>query len=313
MLIFFLLCVGLFIVFDIRPAPITIKGRIKQIHSEFSKKSYRKRKNTRDIITLVNGTKKESFVAQNINLARKSLDRSGQKDKMRKVMKFSIGTAVCGVCIGLVMGNILLSIVLAIGLYFLPMWLTQFSVYNYEKLVNQELEVALNMITMSYLRQSDIVSAIKLNLDTIKNPVKLAFQDIVMKIELVGIEPVVALEQSKAVLNNNLYNEWCNALILCMANHTLRDTLPPIVEKFAELKSQQEENSTLMMLPLNEAKGMVAIVAATIPGLALINKDWYDCLAHTTVGQIAISLTFVVIFFTLNKAIKLSKPIEYRI
>ena len=262
---------------------------------------------------MVNGGKKENAVSRNINLARQSLEKSGQQDNLTRVLRISIGTAALGAVIGLVLHNLLLSVVLGVGLYFLPMWLTQFSVFSYEKFINQELEVALNMITMSYMRENDIVAAIRLNLDTIKNPVRQAFVDIVNKIDKTGIEPAIALEQSKAVLNNNLYSEWCSALTLCIDNHTLKDTLRPIVDKFAELKAQQLENETLMMVPFREAVTMILIVLMVIPLLYFINGEWFHFLLYSFPGQVSMGVTAVVIFLTINKAIKLSQPIRYHI
>lgn len=310
---FILCCIGFFFIFDIYPDSINIRSKIKKIQGNYIQQKKKRKKTAKEIVELINGKKREGIVVRNINIARQSLEQSGQKDKLSKVLKISIGTASFGVVIGLIMHNLLLSVVLGIGLYFLPIWMTQFSVFTYEKFICQELEVSLNMITMSYMRENDIVASIRINLDTIKNPVRQVFMDIVNKIEKVGIDPVIALEQSKAVLNNGLYDEWCNALILCVDDHTLKDTLRPIVDKFAELKAQQEENETLMMMPFREIVMMVGLVLFIPILLYFGNKEWFGFLAYSLPGQISMAVTFIVIFFAINKAIKLAKPIDYNI
>ncbi|MEA4934343.1 MAG: ArdC family protein [Lawsonibacter sp.] len=105
--------------------------------------------------------------------------------------------------------------------------------------------------------------------------------------------------------------QWCDSLILCQEDHTLRDTLPPIVNKFSDQKAQQQENETKMMLPLQRALMMIGLTLVFIPLLRLASADWYGNLVNTFWGQLSLVATAIVVLMTLNKAIRLSKPIEY--
>ena len=64
--------------------------------------------------------------------------------------------------------------------------------------------------------------------------------------------------------------------------------------------------------PRKEFITMVVLVVANIPLLYFLNQDWYETLMTSTVGQILLSITVAVIFFSAAKVIKLTKPIEYR-
>ena len=66
-----------------------------------------------------------------------------------------------------------------------------------------------------------------------------------------------------------------------------------------------------MMLPLQRAMMMVGLTVGFIPLLRLANSGWYANLVSTFLGQLALVATAVISLMTINKAIRLSKPIEY--
>ena len=87
----------------------------------------------------------------------------------------------------------------------------------------------------------------------------------------------------------------------------------PIVSKFSDLRIQQEENDTKMMLPLRRAAGMIALTLSVIPICYIANHDWYVNLVSTFLGQISLVITAIIVLITINAAIKLSKPIQYNV
>lgn len=83
--------------------------------------------------------------------------------------------------------------------------------------------------------------------------------------------------------------------------------------KISELKKQQMENETLMLMPLRDIIFMVLITMGAVPLLYFLQPEWYHYLAYSFVGQLVMAIVCVIIFWSINKAIKLSKPIDYRI
>lgn len=272
-----------------------------------------KRERAKDYVRRINGKATESMAVQSRKEAMEVFDRIGQRGRYRKTLRLSLAAAAGGAVLGGMLRNPLLSIVLAVGFYFIPLWLTRFSLYRYDQYLNEELETALSLITTSYTRNNDILTAVMENLDNINEPVKGVFMTFVNNLRYVDANAPAQIERMKAALDNPIWHQWCDSLILCQADHTLRDTLIPIVSKFSDLRIQQEENATKMMLPLQRACGMALLTVCTIPILRISNRDWYYNLVSTFFGQISLVATAIVVLITVNAAIKLSKPIQYNV
>lgn len=244
--------------------------------------------------------------------ARQVYEKTGQSKRYGKTLKLSMLTGAGGALAGLlIFRNPLLALVLAMGGYFLPLWTSQFSQYRYDKFLNEELETALSLITTSYTRGNDILAAVKENLPHINDPVRSVFDAFCANLEYVDPNAPAQIERMKTVIDNKLFWQWCDNLILCQDDHTLRASLLPIVSKFSDLKTQQMENATNMMLPLKKILSMIVFALAPIPSFYILNIEWYNNLVNTMLGQLSLVTMAVCVLVSINKAIRVSKPIEY--
>lgn len=271
----------------------------------------KRRESAREYVDRLNGRKRESLATRSYREARAVYETIGQVDRYQRTLQVSLLCGALGAVLGLVLGNVLLAAVLAVGLYFLPLWLSQFALYRYDKYLGDELETALSLITTSYLRSSDILSAVEENLGHLNEPVKGVFIRFCNNLKYVDANATAQIEQMEKRLNNALFRQWSDTLILCQDNHLLQNALPGIVGKFSVLKAQQQSNETRMLLPLKRAFSMSMLVAVFCPGIRMLNLAWYDGLMHTLFGQLSLTAAVIVIFVTLNKAIRLSRPITY--
>lgn len=271
----------------------------------------KKRESAREYVDRLNGRKRESLATRSYREARMVYETIGQADRYQRTLQLSLFCGALGAVVGLILGNVLLAAVLAVGLYFLPLWLSQFALFRYDKYLSDELETALSLITTSYLRSSDILSAVEENLGHLNEPVRGVFIGFCNGLKYVDANAPAQIEQMKRRLNNAIFRQWCDTLILCQDNHLLQNALPGIVGKFSVLKAQQQSNETRMLLPLKRAFSMSLLVAVVCPGLRMLNLSWYNGLMHTLFGQLSFSAAVIVIFVTLNKAIRLSRPITY--
>lgn len=57
---------------------------------------------------------------------------------------------------------------------------------------------------------------------------------------------------------------------------------------------------------------MQVLVVGNIPLLYFLNRDWFNTLMHTAMGQIILAVCAGVIFVSTAFVIKLTQPIEYR-
>ena len=57
---------------------------------------------------------------------------------------------------------------------------------------------------------------------------------------------------------------------------------------------------------------MALLVICNIPLLYFLNRDWYEVLMHTLLGQLLLMITGILIFFSMARVIRITKPIEYK-
>ena len=190
--------------------------------------------------------------------------------------------------------------ILGIGFSLAPIWYLRSTAASYKKHLNEELETAISIITTSYLRTEDLIRAVKENLPYINEPVKANFEAFVYEAELL-----------KMKVPNRVFHEWCNILIQCQSDRSMKNTLPTIAQKFSDVRVVQSELEAMMQGPRREAITMMFLVVANVPLLYFLNEDWFHTLIFTTPGKIALAICAAIILFALTQIMKLSKPIEY--
>ena len=312
--VFLLIVIGCCLILGIGIPLPTVRGMIRSSVAKLQQPTVKvKKERAKDYVRRINGKATESIAVRSRRQALEVFERTGQRERYRKTLQVSLAAAVIGAVIGLALRNIFLAVVLAGGFYFIPLWWTQFSLYRYDQYLNDELETALSLITTSYGRNNDILASVEENLGNIHEPVKGVFTSFVNTLRYVDANAPAQIERMKASLDNPIFRQWCDTLILCQADHTLRDALLPIVSKFSDQKAQQQENATKMMLPLQRAIGMIALTLSIIPLLAISFPEAYTNLISTFFGQISLVVTAVAVLVTINAGIKLSKPIQYNV
>lgn len=313
-LILILITLGGWLLSGVTVPWLTVRGKIRAGIAKLQEPQRKaKKERAKDYVRRINGKATENLAIRSRKEAMEVFERIGQRERYQKTLRLSLITAVGGALFGLFLRNPMLSIVLAMGFYFIPLWLTRFSLYQYDQYVNEELETALSLITTSYTRSNDILAAVSENLGNINEPVKGVFTAFVNNLQYVDANAPAQIERMKAALDNPIWWQWCDSLILCQADHTLRDTLIPIVGKFSDLRIQQAENATKMMLPLRRAGIMVALTVCVPLILYFANRAWANNLLYTTFGQISLAVTAIISLVSVNAAIKLSRPIQYNV
>lgn len=313
-LVFVFIALGGWILSGVTVPWPTIKGQIRAGIAKLQQPQYRvKKERAKDYVRRIDGKSTENLAVRSRKEAMEVFERIGQRDRYRKTLHLSIVAAAGGAILGGILRNPMLAIALAVGFYFIPLWVTRFALYRYDQYLNEELETALSLVTTSYTRSNDILAAVMENLGNINEPVKGVFTAFVNNLRYVDANAPAQLERMKTALDNPIWWQWCDTLILCQADHTLRNALIPIVGKFSDLRIQQEANATKMMLPLQRASIMIALTVFVIPMFYILNRDWYTNLVATGWGQISLFITAVIVLTTVNAAIKLCKPIQYNV
>lgn len=121
-----------------------------------------------------------------------------------------------------------------------------------------------------------------------------------------------ALRNMRDKIDNNIFMEWCDTLIACQDDRTLKDTLLPIVGKLTDVRIVNNELKTMLSAVQKEYWAMVLLVIGNIPLMYALNKDWFDTLVFSLQGRVVIALSGIVIVITSTFMMKFTKPVEYK-
>lgn len=256
--------------------------------------------------------KKPNFLRREIMEAQEVLRLTNRTSMFGMLCACSLALAAVGVSVAVAIGNLFLAPVLAIGLMFVPFWYTKTTETNYKKAISSELETALSIITTAYLRNEDIITSIEENVHYLNAPVKTVFESFISRIKLSNPDVTAALLEMKQQIDNEVFHEWCDSLILCQNDRSLKSTLTPIVNKLSDMRVVNADLEYLITGPRKEFITMAFLVIGNIPLLYMLNKDWYNSLMNTIPGQVILAVSAVGIFVATAIVIKLTKPIEYK-
>lgn len=178
--------------------------------------------------------------------------------------------------------------------------------------MNSEMETALSIITTSYIRSDDIVSAVSENIAYLKPPIQGIFNSFVVETTVISSDIMGAIRNLKDKIDNDIFMEWCDTLIACQDDRTLMDTLLPIVRKLTDVRIVNNELATMLGEVRNEYWMMVLLVVGNLPIMYLLNKSWYEALLYSIPGKIVLAICGAVILVTAVLMGKYTKPVAYR-
>lgn len=257
------------------------------------------------------GKKKHGLYRKLLNM-KNALTVTGKSKQFTAVCCVSLLLFAVGIILSLLLNNVFLMPVLSVALALIPFFYTTSTLSYYEKHTKEELETTLSIVTTSYVRNDDIVSAVRENLKYIKPPLRDVFMAFEGEATAISSNVKHALYSLREKVDDEIFREWCDALIQCQDDRTLKDTLLPIVGKLTDVRIVNSELKTLLTAARNEYWTMVALVIGNVPLLYLLNKDWFHSLLYTTAGKATCGVCGLVILITALFMMKFTKPIEYK-
>ena len=256
--------------------------------------------------------KKKRFIVRQIEEVSEIMRLTDREDKIPVVFIACAVFAIAGAIIASLFDNVFLIPVLGIGMMCLPIWYVKLTASHFKKDISEELETALSVISSAYIRNEDIVTAVEENVHYLNPPIKNVFTDFLVQLKLIDSDVVKAIEGLKTKIDNDVFHEWCDALIQCQSDRNLKSTLTPIVTKLSDVRTVNTELELMLAEPRKEFIIMAMLVVATIPILYFLNKDWYEVLMHTGIGKIVLAVDFAAIFICGAFVVKITRPIEFR-
>ncbi|WP_343349226.1 hypothetical protein [Terrisporobacter petrolearius] len=298
---FVLMVFGFFTVFE-----ISLTDIINDIFIFFENK---KHDSLGKKIKLANNPKKDRFLVALLKETKELLEHTNKKDKFLNVCICALVSMLIGIYVSLSINNYFLIPVLSICFLTLPFQYVKLASVEYKKSISKELEVCLSIITTSYIRNENIVEAVRENIHQIKSPIKIIFEEFLLEVEYINSDISKSLLKLKDKIDDDIFDEWIDALVVCQENITLKNNLSVIVSKLSKIRILSADVNNKMYSPIKEYITMVLIVYGNIPLLYFLNKDWYKTLVSSNPGKITLVIVVFVTFISFTEIMKLTKPI----
>lgn len=174
------------------------------------------------------------------------LTATRQKGKLTLVILSTAVLIAFGAFVAIFINNVYLVPVFAIVFGSIPFIFIRFQFIKYNKVVMEELTIAMASVTSSYERTENILLSFKENLDDTAEPIKSVFAGFINEIENVNPNYELAIEHMKNKVKNNVWVEWCEALKRCVHNKNIKHVLSPIVTKLSKINITTDELKTIL-------------------------------------------------------------------
>lgn len=299
---FLLLAVGAVLLLKLTPERIT--GDLMRLVSP--------KQTLRDKVLTRKGKKKSRKITVELRRIKDALEQTGKGNQFAVACAASLLLMIVGCVIAMMIDNPFLVPVFAIAFAMIPFIYAKRTVAYYDNHVKEELETALSIITTSYVRTDDIVSAVKENIQYLKPPVKDIFAGFVAENMMISSDVKQSIRHLQEKVNNSIFAEWCETLMACQDDRTLKDTLMPIVTKLTDVRIVNNEIKGMLSSARIEYYMMAGMVVGNIPLLYFLNKDWFNALMFTTLGKLVLAICGLVIIVTAVLMLRFTKQIEYR-
>lgn len=182
-------------------------------------------KSIKEQIDEATNKKKKNLIRREIEEITDILKMTGREDKIPVVFIICGVFAIAGAVLAALFDNAYMIPSLAIGMMFIPVWYIKLTASHYKKDVSEELETALSIITTAYIRNEDIVTAVEENISYLNAPIKDVFTDFLVQLKLIDSDTDKAILSLKEKIDNDVFHEWCDTLLLCQQDRGLKTTI----------------------------------------------------------------------------------------
>lgn len=300
-IIFVLIANGLFTLFDVR--------FIDFLHVL----APAKKSTLQDDVDVLLGKPAKGFFNRETMEIEQLLSATGREGRFNLVKRASLFLFAFGAVIALLLNNPFMIPILGAGFAFAPIWYLRSTAAAYKKHLNEELETAISVITTSYLRTGDLLRAVRENIPYLNPPVRSHFEAFITESEMLNANMISTINSLKMKIPNQIFHEWCNTLIQCQSDRSMKNTLTFTVQKFSDMRIVQSDLEAIINEPRKEAIAMMFLVIGNIPLLYVLNYSWFETLLFTIPGKITLAICSAIILFSFTKIMQLSRPIEYKV
>lgn len=257
--------------------------------------------------SLKNSKIKNYFIDVQIILAKMNKTKEYGKIKMLSLLAGIGGLAIAGI-----LNNYLLALIFVPVFAILPFEAVKVKYRQYNKILAEELETALSLITISYTRTGSLVTSVKETIETLPPNAKVYFEEFLTEVTSINANVNSALVNLKTKIENRIFQQWVDRLIVCQSDRSAIPSLQKFVNEFADNRNIQNELDAEVYSARVELIVMICFVLFTPFLLYFVQKDAFMHLMNDFAGKVVIfiSLVLCVIVYVIGK--KIAKPIVFR-
>lgn len=259
-------------------------------------------------LEILTGDINKHFIRRQIHEAKEALAGTGRANLFGVVRLLSILLFLAGMALSVLMKNIFILPFLALGGVALPFIYIKLMSRHYKNKINTDLEDALFAMTYNYMTSDNFIQVVKDNLELMAPTVRPYFSQFVTESTLISADVSAGIHNLKAKINNAVFREWCDCVIQCQNDSTLKGNLLPIVERLSDSHVVQHEVDALLAGAKRNAYAILGMVCFC-PLLFKMVPEWF-AVYGTNQGKFSIALSLVIILFAVWRIHKLSRPIE---
>lgn len=296
------LSIGLLILFKINPLHF-----IRDIYLAYENRP----KTVKQECRRLSGKKRTNFFVKSVRQTNRILESTGQADKKDFFEAFSILLAVFGFWIGIKSGNIFLSVVFTVAGFMLPQLYVSLMSNTYFHNLDKNLFAGLSLINSSYKRNPVFVSAVAENVDYLPYPLKKAFEQFLFDINHVSPNREQAVRKLKLRINHPIFRQWCDAVLMCLNDHTQSGMLD-CINDLSDITKSQNTVKNIILNPVFMTLILSALAIFIGPFLAYSFPGIGYVMAKTLYGQLSVAALAAIVLFAIIRVVRVARPVKLK-
>ena len=266
----------------------------------------------KDKIDIINGKNSGSKVNGYFLSVKMTLAKMNKLENYRKLQLIAALLALVGALIAVAIKNYFLLLLFPPIGFILPFQYVKIRYARFKKSLEEDLETAISLITISYSRTSNLISAVEECLPSLPPNIKVYFEDFIFEVTSVNANIKTALLNLKVRIDNSTFQQWIDRLIVCQSDRSAIPSLELFINEYADNRMIQNELDSEIYSAKVELYMMCGFVFVAPMVLFVMQRDAFNHLTHDLIGKAAMFIALLLVVFAIVVGNKLAKPVKFR-
>lgn len=268
----------------------------------------------KDKIDIINGknSSKNNLLKDYLFDVKLILAKMNRVNDWPKLKLCALFMGIIGFGIAVILDNYLLAIILVPVFALLPFQFVKYKYKKHNKVLEEELETALSLITISYQRTESFVTSVNECISSLPPTVKKYFEDFLFEVTAIDANVDTALINLKTKIENRTFQQWIERVIVCQSNRNAIPSLQNYVNEFSNNRAIQNELEAEIYSAKIEMYMMFGFVFATPILLFFMQKEAFNHLMNDTAGKITMFVSYLIVIIVFAITQKIAKPVKFR-